>query len=229
MTRKTLIVFWAVLTVAPNIEGQATHDELPPIPNLQVVVERAIDNSPRLRSQQALVRKNRQLLDRAQKTWMDNVTVGAQALYGSYGNELLNTTNLGLTTGISIRLSLFDFIGRGNEIAAWEEEVAVSRAKEDEVVLEERQYVIDIYSRLTLARRLVVVRSEAWQATSTHQEMAEAQFRQGDVPIAELARVTEIASKARSDYETSRSQYLNAYKKLEVLVGAPLTSLVPSP
>ena len=58
------------------------------------------------------------------------------------------------------------------------------------------------------------------------QQMAEAQFGTGDVPIAELARVTEIAAKARSDYETARSEYLNAYQKLESLVGMPLEELV---
>jgi outer membrane protein TolC len=212
--------------VASAAKAQDVEESLPPIPELDAVIERAIEHSPRLRGKQALVRKNRQLLERAQKTWMDNVTFGAQAMYGSYGNEVLNTTNLGLTTGVSIRLSLFDFTGRGNQIAAWEEEVAVSRSQEDEAVLEERQYVIDLYSRLTLARRLVVVRSEAWQAACAHQAMADAQFIQGDIPIAELARVTEIAAKAQSDYETARSDYANAYRKLEVVTGTPLASLV---
>lgn len=225
MTRTGALAL-TLLTAVPGVAAQDADAALPPIPELDAVLERAVEHSPRLQGQQALVRKNQQLLERAEKTWMDNVTFGAQALYGSYGNEVLNTTNLGLTTGVSIRLSLFDFTGRSNQIAAWEEEVAVARSQEDQVVLEERQYVIDLYSRLTLARRLVLIRSEAWQAACAHQGMADAQFNQGDIPIAELARVTEISAKAQSDYETARSDYIAAYKKLEVVTGSPLHSLV---
>lgn len=214
-----------VLLGASSVSAQEPGDGLLQIPSLEAVVVRAVEQSPRVRGQEALTRKNEHLLDRARRTWTDNITIGGQALYGSYGNDILNTTNLGITAGVSIRMSIFDLVGRRSDIASWTEEVNFSRVREAELRLEERQYVIDLYSRLTLARRLVVVRSEAWQAACAHQQMADAQFGTGDIPIAELARVTEIAAKARSDYETARSEYLNAYQKLESLVGMPLDEL----
>ena len=55
--------------------------------------------------------------------------------------------------------------------------------------------------------------------------MADKQFAQSDITIADYSDILAIASKADSDYEIAKRDFYNWYEQLETLVGIPLENL----
>lgn len=194
-------------------------DELPP---LDRILAYAVAHSPRLKQQDALVEQNRQQVGRVRLEWLDGITAGVSSTYGSYGNAVLDEIAVGVQGTVGVRLSVLDMIGGKSRRNLFRQELEVARQKREEVRVEEQSVVIDLYHRLELAGRLVSVHSGALQAAQVHEQMAETEFAQADIPVSELARVTEIASKAQAEYETARSSYLSLYAQLENLLGVSL-------
>jgi outer membrane protein TolC len=199
---------------------------IPPIPPLDQVLAVGLRHSPRVRSWEALERKTRHELERERKEWLDGISVGATTTYGSWGNDILNQTQTGTVVGLTVRWSLFDLFGRGDAVGVLREELVATEAKTFEVMEDERADLISLYTDLRLAERLVAVNGEAAQTTAAHREMANAEFTQGDIPVSELARVTEISTKAKALFETAVSEYMKRYKLLENRIGVSLESLL---
>ena len=208
--------------IAAEAGAQPTGGAIPP---LDRILEAVRQRSPRLRSQQALVAKNRALVSRSKAAWSDQVTVGFTSTYGSYGNVLLDQLNLGAQAGLSVRLSLFELVGRRHDTQVYRQELAMSEAQGEAVWQDEQADVITLYHQLLLAERLIAVRSGSLESARVHQQMAERQFAQADIAIGEVARVLEITSKAESDYEQARVEFMAAWARLENLTGMPLAQL----
>lgn len=222
------------LLAATQVSAQTPSESLPPetsirstgaLPPLDRILEAVRVQSPRLRVQRALVEKNRALVARSKSSWSDQVTVGLTSTYGSYGNVLLDELNLGAQAGLSVRLSLFELIGRRHDTEVYRQELAMSEAQGDAVWLDEQADAITLYHQLLLADRLIAIRSGALESARVHEQMAERQFAQGDITVGEVSRVSEITSRAESDYEQARVEFLAAWTRLESLAGVPLASL----
>jgi outer membrane protein TolC len=193
---------------------------------MERVLEASLRNSPRVRARRALERKTRRELNREEKGWLDGISIGAGTTYGSFGNDILDETQTGFNVGVTLRWSLFDLFGRNDVIGVLREEIVITEEKVLEVIEDERADIISLYSDLLLAERLVTVNGEAAQATAVHREMANSEFLQGDIPVSELARVTEISTKAKALFETALSGYMKRYRLLENRIGVPLGSLL---
>ena len=187
-----------------------------------------VAHSPRVKIQDALVEKGRAELNRSRLEWLDGFFGGVSSTYGSYGNATLDEIAMGVQGTVSVRFSVFDLLGSRTRRAAFREELEVARQKREEVRTEEQRWVIDLYYRLDLMGRLVAVQAEARQAAGVHLQMAEAEFTQAAIPVSELARVSEIAAKARADYESARSAYLSLFAQLENALGVRLAELLSS-
>jgi len=217
----------AIAQAAPveTHEGDAP-GQLPP---LEAVLAHVLLHAPRLKMQDALIEKNHYTLARAKLDLLDGVTAGVSTTYGSYGNTVLDEISLGMTAGFSIRFSLFDLFSQRSRRGTFRKELEVSIHKRDEIREDVQRLIIALYNKVLLTQRLVGIKSEARRTTEVHLRMAEAEFAQGDIPVSELARVTEIASKARAEYETARYDYITAYAQLENLLGTRLNTLNHDP
>ena len=56
-------------------------------------------------------------------------------------------------------------------------------------------------------------------------QLAEKEFKQGQIHLSELARVSELAANARIDFEIALNEYDKAFSALELLVGVSFDSL----
>lgn len=222
---KTLALLLLFGLCSGRLQAQVDTTSTPPLPALERVIAQALEYAPRLQYQEALVNQKRYELQRTRRSWMDGLIAGVSTTYGSYGNELLDEINVGMTAGFTVRMSLFDLFGQKSKARVFGEAVAMARSKHEEAEMEVRQLVLAYYHRLDLHQRMVRIKSSAFQAADVHRQMAEAEFAQGDIPISELARVSEIAEKSRAEYENARYEYVNAYAQLENLIGAPLKTL----
>jgi len=200
-------------------------DSLSALPPLNRVIEAAVQNSPRAGETRALLEKNKQLVDRASKIWMDGITVGVQSTAGTYGNTNIDQLNVGHTAAASIRFSLFDLFAQRDQKKIMRYELEVSREMIRKAELEETQLIVGMYHRVENALRQVAVRADSWRSSQIHREMAELEFSDGNITVAELARVSEIEAKAHSDYLAAVADFRSWYGQLEVRAGVPLSSL----
>lgn len=222
MHRLLLLFALALPAAAPHAQAD---DALPALPTLDTVLDAVHRQSPSVRYAAATVAKNEAQLDRTRSAWTDNLGVNVGATAGTYGNDLVDQLSVGATVGVSVRLSLYDVLGRRHEARQAEAELAQSRARQAEADEELDLVVIALYRRTELAYRLVGVRSGSMESARTHRAMAEAEFVQGDVAVGELARVDQIAAEAQAAFETARTDYLTAYGQLDRLCGGTLSAL----
>ena len=57
--------------------------------------------------------------------------------------------------------------------------------------------------------------------------MAEQKFRNGVVDLTEYTRISEISTRAETDYEISRSEFISSYLILEDIAGFRFSDLQP--
>lgn len=198
-----------------------------PLPPLARVMAAALEHAPALAAQEAVVARNRHEVDQARGRWMEGLTAGADASYGSYGNRAVDALQLGQRVTVGIRVSLFDLLGRRATVGAVEHRLHAARHRRDAVADRLRRDVIDRYYVARRARALTAVQSRAHVSTATHLHRAETAFRNGTASIDEVSRVTEVAAQAEARFVEARLDYEQAYRHLEALVGVPLDTLAP--
>lgn len=200
-------------------------DSLRALPSLEAVIQQSLAFAPHIEQNKALLRKNEQLVDRASKTWLDGISLGVQSTAGTYGNTNVDQLNVGATAAASIRFSLFDIFAQRDQKKIMRYELEVSREMIRKSEVEETQYVVSLFHRVEDWQRQVAVKADAWRSSQVHREMAELEFTNGNITVAELARVSEIEAKSHSDYLSAVAEYRSWYRQLEVRIGAELSSL----
>jgi len=115
---------------------------------------------------------------------------------GGFESVALGSGNV-LRAGVTARLSLFDVIGRGQLIERAEAEMQMSEYEFYQAEQDLEAYITQLYTELKLAKKLVVVYNATFITLNAQLEMAEKEFRQGEIHITELARITEIQSKSQ--------------------------------
>lgn len=195
------------------------------LPSLQRLLDHIATASPRIRKAEALIAKTKHQLSRTKLNWLDAISFGVSSTYGSYGNDVLDQISLGVTGGLTVRLSLFDVFSRKSQKGIMQEELVVTESNRQVVEREERRILITLYREHHLSGEMVRIKSDAWSAAELHQKMAETEFTQGDIPVSELARVTEIAMKAEAEFEQSRAMYRTSRAVLENFVGTSLSTI----
>lgn len=200
-------------------------DSLRALPPLEAVIQQSLGFAPHIAENKALFKKNEQLVDRASKTWLDGISLGVQSTAGTYGNMSVDQLNVGATAAASVRFSLFDIFAQRDQKKIMRYELEMSREMIRKAEVEETHYVVGLYYRVEDTQRQVAVKADAWRSSQIHREMAELEFRNGNITVAELARVSEIEAKSHSDYLAAVSEYRSTYGQLEVRIGVPLSSL----
>jgi outer membrane protein TolC len=208
--------------VAQPLEEVNPLQILPPLEN---VIAQARLFSPQIAETKALLHKNEELMDRASKNWLDGISFGIQTTAGSYGNDAVDQINVGMTAAAGIRLSLFDIFSQRDQKKVFRWELEVSKEMNRKAEVEVEQYVVSLYFRVDLAIQQVEVQADSWRSAQVHREMAELEFANGDITVAELARVSEIEANSHSDYLAAVSEYRSWYQQLEVRIGKRLNEL----
>lgn len=204
------------------VQAQPEHERLPELPPLNVLLEYAAQHAPEMRVQQARIARSRSEVVRTRRSWMDGATVTVGASYGSFGNQLLDEVTFGQSIRLGLKVSLFDLFGRDAQVGVFEARLQAARHEQDAIRQTIQQALIQRYYDLRRAYDLVRVHSEAYESTQTHRALVETAFQQGTIELDQVARVTEVAARARAAYADARIDYLSGYTLLENLLGTPL-------
>lgn len=219
--------------IAPHSEGWDND-----LPDLDTLIAAALANSPAVRQYEYQVAQNQSQVMMRKREWGYRVFTDLGAGYsnnyqqltvagteGGFDNIAIGSGN-NLRAGVSVKLSLFDLTGRKHLIDQAENEMHVSEQLL-QVARQNLQLAIsDMYVQLKLAQKLVIINSNNYQTLSAQMAMAEKQFTQGEIPLAEYARITDIASGAEVNFENAKAEYESLYRQMEILIGCPLIHLI---
>jgi len=124
-----------------------------------------------------------------------------------------------------LRISAFDLIDRKRKIAIASEENKIAQARREDMVRQITREVTLLYNSVILSQRILTIKSETQQAKLLHFNIAEKQFLEGEIPVAEYAKIIEMIAKSSGEFEIARMDFTNAYFLLETAVGFNLQEI----
>jgi outer membrane protein TolC len=164
-------------------------------------------------------------------SWLRNMGVQGDTRYGNADAFSTNTNGVANTlsnittkqwnysVGVYFKIPVFDVVSRKSLInqsnAELEQSKTMVEVQQDEI----RQLVIKQYEELLLKQRLLKIRSQSMGSATVNMEMVEREFKNGIIPVTEYVRISDIVTKAQTDYETSKTDFFSAKKILEDIVG----------
>jgi outer membrane protein TolC len=204
-------------------------DKLPP---LSVLLDSAIISDPSVRFRKLQSTVNNFKLKETQYEWSRNLGLQANLGWGTFDYLYNNTvsgenastyvSNQSLTQygiGAYMRFPAFDVIGRKNLIRLAKAEISQADEMYGQQTKELREKVIMQYNDLIVKQRIMKIRLKYVETSRINMQMAENQFTDGVIPVAEFARITQIITQAETEFESSKMDFQTAYMILEETVG----------
>lgn len=201
------------------------------IPPLEQLIDSAIAHNPFIRFRDLQLIVNRSKIKTSSREWTRSLGIQSDVRYGTFDNFSTNltsgqnpvtfgTTRTEVKWGYAayLNIPLYNFINRRNQInmarAELDQAESMARVQRDEL----RQIVIQQYNDLILQQRLLRIKSKQLETSRINMMMTEKEFATGVIPVSEYARISEIATRAETDYEISRMDFLTSYMILEEIV-----------
>ena len=154
-------------------------------------------------------------------------SAGNQSLVvtGLQNNDINNLTN-GYRAGVNISLPLYQLTTRKTRIRLQQQELRATEYKTQEVEIEVARLVIEEYNNVIAGQKLMKNQSEMVELARSNFQIAEAEYKTGNMEGAVFIRNAEILNIARANYENARKEFFIAVQNLELLIGSPLSQIV---
>lgn len=202
------------------------------LPPLETIIDSAIAKNPFVKYRDLQIVVNTQKLKSDRADWTRDIGFQTDVRYGTFDNfasnvvqgqnpALTSTRNTQTNYGIGgyIRIPVYDFLNRRNQIklskAEIEQAKSYSLIQRDEL----RQSVIRQYNELIIKQRILRIKTKYVETSRIHMEMVDKNFINGTITLTEYSSLSEIASRAEADFETSKMEFRTAYMILEEIVG----------
>jgi outer membrane protein TolC len=219
-----LICFHAGAQVNADSLKTNAPDELI-IPPLDSLYKWAESNSSLIKQQEALMEKTNADTRRVKKQWMNSIKFSGNLRSGNYGNSIINQVETGYSYGPNVTFSLYEIVSNKNLVDIFKAEEKMASYKRDQALFDLNRYVTILYNNLHTQKNILKIRSEALNASYVHVKMAEKEFSEGAISLAELSRVTEIYTKSQTDIELTINDLKTYYMQLEQICGKSFQSL----
>src|SRR5690606_22269443 len=205
------------------------------LPSLDSLIEMAVVHNPTVKLNQELVGIAADKVKLERNSWTEMVrgyydySAGNQSLVvtGVQSSDLNNLTN-GYRAGINISLPLYQLTTRKMRVRVQQQELAATEFKTQEVAIEVARLVIEEYNNVIAGQKLMKNQSEMVELARSNFQLAEADYRTGNMEGAVFIRNAEILSLAKANYENARKDFFIAVQKLELLIGTPLSDIIKS-
>ncbi len=198
--------------------------------SLDSIIYIAVNNNPDVLFRNALIKEREHNLRAVKRTWQNNLfgsvdyNTGNQSVLLTGQTESTNITN-GYRAGVSLRLPLYEFFGRRNQINQAKYEIEASNQEKRRAVMETKQLITSNYYDVVFAQRVLRSSSNNIQTQQIALEIAERQFKQGGIPIGEYSRVMNQFNIAQQQFQASLKSFYSAYYNFEIIVGVPMVQL----
>jgi outer membrane protein TolC len=225
-----LISFFVSCSVWAQTNNQArTPEEMIYIPGVYRLIDSAMLHSPLLRTKDIEI-EIKKLEWRAQRwEWTDFIQPFAEYRFGTVDNVVISPTGVPLdiqqsqahrfNVGGRINLTIFNAINWREKMKQYESSIDLDSARRKEIESALAQEVIRLWNMAVTYRNILFLKSEHKATQESNLKEAQLKYETGEVPIMELARITEIATKAQEEYELARKELIEAVFLLSELVG----------
>lgn len=202
------------------------------IPPLNVIIDSVLKRNAMVRFRKQGIQSKESNVKSEKIYWTRNLGLQADSRYGTFDNTILNsdggtsgslintnTRQWNYGVGLYLKLPLFDFLNRKNQVEQanleLDEAKSMLQFQEDEI----RQNTIKLYQDLLLKQKLLNLTSQNLGNVKVNMEMVEKEFRNGIIPVSEYVRLSDVSSRVESDYEVAKSNFFLAKKLLEDVAG----------
>ena len=231
-----------ILTLLPTLglgqEGNVQNIDLnrsiaEQLPSLDSLIAMAVAHNPTVKLNQELVGVAADRVKLEKNSWTEMVrgyydySAGNQSLVvtGLQNNDINNLTN-GYRAGVNISLPLYQLTTRKTRIRLQQQELRATEYKTQEVEIEVARLVIEEYNNVIAGQKLMKNQSEMVELARSNFQIAEAEYKTGNMEGAVFIRNAEILNIARANYENARKEFFIAVQNLELLIGSPLSQIV---
>ncbi len=204
------------------------------IPPLGELVDAAWNFSPLLDEQTAMVHMRDWELQTARDEWGKYILFFTEVRYGSidilvsnggtitYGDKSNSTR---YNVGARFQMSIFDALDLRQKVGAAAAQKKFEEAKQDELKRMIKDDVIRLWNKLVSYKEIVAINEDHVAVQSGNLFYAEQQFRAGDIPLLEYARIKEISIKADQEYQLAKKEFRETYLLLENIIGVKFSEL----
>lgn len=206
--------------------NQPISEQLPPLDSL---ISMAVAYNPTIKLNQELEGVAADRIKLEKNSWTDLIrgyydySAGSQSLVvtGLQSNDVNNLTN-GYRAGVNISLPLSQLTSRRTRIRLQQQELAATEYKTQEVEIEVARLVIDEYNNVITGQQLMRNQYEMVELARANFQIAEVDYKTGNMEASVFIRNAEILNIARANYENAKKEFSIAVQKLELLIGVPL-------
>lgn len=210
----------ALFTTVPDSLLVSLADYLPPLPML---IDSAIAHSPQVDYFKARVQAGEFAVSSTKKDWAKSVNVSA-TFNGGTNNLLQESINVvGTNYGARITIPLSLFIGQKDRVNQAAATMESEKARLEETKRMVRIEVIETYNEIFNLQRKLEITNGARQQAIIIMEDAHHKFIENEMGLEDLTRATELKAKYANLFEDQRTEFSNAYFKLQRLVGVPFS------
>lgn len=203
---------------------------LPPLDSLYII---GLRNNPQQRLEQAQANSYYWNMHYVKRIWTQGIGVFYNYSFGNLpffsgplNNQLTNVTLLeGYRVGVDIRLSLFDYLGYKGRVGQAREAWEVAKHKKEVEAFNYKKDVADYYTNLVGVQRIFIARNEDLFMQQVACAVAEKEYKEGVIKMAEYARQKNVLAIAIAAQEDARRLYTNYYERLQVILGVKLNTL----
>lgn len=215
-----------------------TDDITKKIPELEELIEAAISNSHRLRYWDKEISISKYELKTTKRDWANYMAISGDVREGAWtsltfvedqmGNEVgtLGTTNqTRYAIGVSFRLPIMSVVDYNNQtkLAKMKIESKMEQKLEDQKSI--RAEVINLYNELVIQQRMLQLDIDNIEYSILTSEMAEKEYQNNKISLADLSRVRDNLARARYRYVRTKIDFINAYVMLQEVTGVKFSEL----
>jgi outer membrane protein TolC len=201
-------------------------------PPMRVMIDSAIKKNALVRYSDQEIDSKEYNLKSQQTSWTRNVGIQADTRYGTFDNFSTNTaegqnpsilatktSQFNYGVGAYVKVPFYDIFNHKTQINQAKTElsqaISMAEAQRDEVT----KMVIRQYNDLIMKQRLLRIKTQNLESSKINMEMGEKEFKSGVINLSEYVRISDIISRAESDYEAARADFITGYMLLEEITG----------
>lgn len=202
------------------------------LPSLDSLFIIGIKNNPTLKMELAFARAYDWNEKYIRWVWAQNLSVFYNYSFGSipflvgFEGTGLTTITQGYRAGVNLSLSVFDVMGHKGRVNEIKEKAVGQRYKRDAEEMEYKRKIALFYADMVGYNRLFKSRNEDLLTQFIACQVAEKEYREGVIHMAEYARQKNVLADAEAAYHESFRFFLGSLEQFEALLGTQLSKLV---
>lgn len=212
--------------------------DLPPIPNLEVLIDSAVARSPMRSYQIERQQEAKQLVKSARWEWTEYLGAESYYRYGQLGAIENGGTQGGAPTipivtsshqsqswwyvGAYIRLPLFSMVNRGTEIKRLRHTVRQAEYLQADAADAISREVIDLYNEVKLNIEILQIKANLLVTNNAQLIESEIKYKNQKIDLGRLAQLQEMQAKVAVEFATAQYTARASLTKLQLITGMQL-------